>query len=499
MVWEVARHWTMLEAEFPAWEFWTLYEPLEFLRTWYRPDPESVFLVLALAACGLLLGIATRFSAAVFFLAYVYQFLLDPTHWNNHYYLISLLAFWLIFARSEAIWSLDSLLRHSSRRDFVPRWQIGIFQVQLAIVYVYGGLAKLNVDWLAAEPVYPWIKLEEHNLPLFGPLLAEKSTAYFVAYFGLIFDLTIPFLLLWRRTRPFAIVLAVLFHLTNTKLFDIGVFPYLGIASLIVFLEPDTPRKFVRRLSDAARRFFELPERLESEQPTEPKPVEIPRSGRVTVILLGVYLVLQLVLPLRHWLYKGNVEWTEEGKHFSWRMMLSHKNTLVRLYVADPDTGVILEVDQGGRIARTLGIGGDRRSLFIREIQPGVRKAMIVPEKRLSGRHRAGKGVWGNPRLLAQYARYLASEARELGIRKPLVYADAVASLNGRPFQYLVDPDVDLARAERPAWSTPTWVVQLKPNQPIGDYPPNNRELYKRVTEVIRAHHQRQTTSPIAR
>ena len=45
MIWEVARHWAIHDAEFPAWEFWTLYGPLEFLRDWYRPDLMAVIAV----------------------------------------------------------------------------------------------------------------------------------------------------------------------------------------------------------------------------------------------------------------------------------------------------------------------------------------------------------------------------------------------------------------------------------------------------------------------
>ena len=490
MIWEILRHWGMLQSEFPAWEFWTLYEPLEFLRGWYRFSPEVVFPILTISLVAILLGCCTRLSATVFLVFYVYQFLLDPTHWNNHYYLISLLAFWLIFTRSQAIWSLDCRIRPSLKRESIPFWHIGVFQAQLAILYVYGGLAKFRGDWLLAEPVHPWLAVEKDNIPLIGSLLAEKGAAYFVAYFGLVFDLAIPFLLLYRRTRPYAIAVAIVFHATNTQLFEIGIFPFLGIGSLVVFLEPDTPRKYARRIANWGRRWLGLSEKPTPETLPAPSPTAVTNGQRIAAGLLVGYLVIQLLLPFRHFLFQGDVEWTEQGKHFAWRMMLSHKNTLVRLHVADEASGVIVEVDQGGSIAKTYGIPEGKRSLFVRELQPGVRQAMLVPEQRLSSRHRKGKGIWGNPRLLAQYSRYLASEARELGMKEPRVFADAVVSLNGRPFQYLVDPDTDLATAECPPWSTPNWIVQLEPNQPIGNYPADDEEFYKRAIKVIRSHHQ---------
>jgi hypothetical protein len=47
--------------------------------------------------------------------------------------------------------------------------------------------------------------------------------------------------------------------------------------------------------------------------------------------LLVVFFAVQLLVPLRHWAYPGNVDWTEEGSHFSWRMMLADKTAALRI------------------------------------------------------------------------------------------------------------------------------------------------------------------------
>lgn len=496
MVWEVVRMWANHKQEFPAWEFWALYDSIEFVRSWPRLKPDTVFPLLTIAAVGIALGLMTRLAATVFCALYVYQFLFDPTHFNNHYYLISLFSFWLIVVRSHALWSLDGWLRPAAiKRDRIPWWHIGIFQIQLVIVYFYGGLAKLRGDWLRAEPVHPWLAAEAGKIPLIGPWLAEKSTAYFVAYFGLVFDLCIPFLLLYRKTRPYAIIVAILFHLMNSQLFAIGVFPFMGVASLIVFLEPETPARLVAGLKRGCRRFLGLlANASDAKQPVERVPIEMTPSRYAVVGLLSLYLVVQLLLPFRHFLYGGDVEWTEEAKHFSWRMMLSHKETFVGIRVVDSATGLHFEVDQGGALAKSHGLTPGKRAVFVHQLHPSIQQPIMVPEKLLSRRHRRGKGVWGNPRLLAQYACYLAEEARKLGMRQPQVYTDAVASLNGRPFQYLVDPDTDLAQAPSPLFSTPAWIVPLEPNQPIGNYTSSLQEMYDRVMPVIEKHHQRNKT-----
>ena len=40
----------------------------------------------------------------------------------------------------------------------------------------------------------------------------------------------------------------------------------------------------------------------------------------------SVFLLVQLTLPLRHYIYQGNVSWTEQGHRFAWHMKLRSKN-----------------------------------------------------------------------------------------------------------------------------------------------------------------------------
>ncbi len=486
----IVKTWLNVDAHFPDWEFWTLYQSIEFVRDWPRVDTQIVFGTMAVSLTLIALGLFTRPAALVFSVAYSYQYLFDPTHFNNHYYLIAIFGLWLSVIRSDSVWSLRVWLRPRLRQPLVPRWHVLVLQVQLVIVYLFGGIAKFNSDWLQAEPISVWLSVEK-DWPIIGPILATRSAAYFVAYFGLVFDLTVPFFLIWRKTRPYAIVAAIVFHLANSQLFNIGVFPWLGVASLVVFLEPETPRNWLRFLRDRVlSKLVRRSSDSESSDSTQditssvgqlPEPTRFHKATVVT--MLTTIAVVQLALPWRHWLYSGNVEWNEEGKNFAWRMMLSYKDTFVGLRVIDPDRRVAFEVDQNGHYLTQLNLKRGDRALFLMQGQP-----MLVPEKTLSRRQRRGKGIWGNPRLLVQYARYIADEAKQLGIRNPQVYADAVASLNGRPYQYIVDPDVDLAAVNRPLFQTPDWIVPLKPNQPLGNYTFTLDEMFPLVQAVIKEH-----------
>ena len=99
----------------------------------------------------------------------------------------------------------------------------------MGVVYFFAGIAKLNPDWLQGLPLKLWLPAKTDAF-LIGPLLKYEFTAYFMSYTGALIDLGTPFLLLFRKTRSFAFIVATMFHITNALIFNIGIFPYLSIA-----------------------------------------------------------------------------------------------------------------------------------------------------------------------------------------------------------------------------------------------------------------------------
>ena len=119
------------------------------------------------------------------------------------------------------------------------------------MVYVNAGLAKATADWLLhAQPMNLWLSART-DLPVIGPYLDLPAVAYAAAWAGFLFDTTIAFFLLWRRTRPFAYVVVLAFHFATHLLFPrIGMFPVIMVVAALVFFDPSWPR----RLLAAARR-----------------------------------------------------------------------------------------------------------------------------------------------------------------------------------------------------------------------------------------------------
>ena len=74
--------------------------------------------------------------------------------------------------------------------------------------------------------------------PFLGDLMQQEWVHYAFSWSGMLYDLSIPFLLLWRKTRFGAFLLVIIFHVLTRVLFPIGMFPYIMIVSALVFFSP---------------------------------------------------------------------------------------------------------------------------------------------------------------------------------------------------------------------------------------------------------------------
>ena len=213
---------------------------------WVRPLPGqwlyAVLIIIAFCCVFVMLGFFYRASITLFFLLFTYVELLDKAYYLNHYYFISVLSFLLIFLPLNRYFSLDVLRQPAIKRDNVPKWTIWVIRLQVALVYLFAGIAKLKPDWLFhALPLKIWLA-GHTSFPLIGFLFDYEWFAYLMSWSGAIFDLTIPFWLLWHRTRPIAYLTVIVFHLLTGALFPIGMFPWIMIASTTIFFSPNAYR-----------------------------------------------------------------------------------------------------------------------------------------------------------------------------------------------------------------------------------------------------------------
>lgn len=369
------------------------------------PPPWLIYGIYGLmAVCGLCLawGFAYRAAAITFTLAFGYVFLLDTAYYLNHYYVILLVAGFLAVSPASFLHGWEKSADRGNRAQTVPTWSLWGLRALLQIIYVYAAVAKLNPDWLAAEPLRTWLRpLGDESVV--GWLFRHDATFYAISYLGILLDGVVAPLLLFRRTRTFALIVLGAFHLSNELIFRIGVFPLVMLSANLLFLPPSWPRRLPAWLRDQLGFGVNPPEIRE---PREPLPLRI-------VVPLALFFSVQLLLPLRHHLYPGDVAWTEEGHRFAWRMKLRTKIGTVEWQTTDAD---------GNRIT-------------------------LEPQDRLTKRQQFKLAC--HPEMLVQYARHLADAVQEETGRRPPVFARTRCSVNAGPFGPIVDPEVDLARASR--------------------------------------------------
>lgn len=411
---------------------------------WVKPLPglglHIVFLALGLLAICITVGLWYRISTTLFFLGFAYVFLLDKADFLNHLYLAVLISFIMIFVPAHQSFSVDAMQRPSLRSDVAPTWALVLLALQVGIVYFYGGLAKLNWDWLRGEPMRTWLAVET-DLFLVGRWVTDEWFVYVVSYGGLFFDLMIVPLLLWPRTRWVAVFAAIMFHRFNASMFSIGIFPMFATLALVLFLPPELPRRIARtfRTSYATPSKRKKSRRAKADLQLEPEsevnPPFMQRSlvQRATIALVAGYIAIQLLVPFRHFLYPGNPAWTDYGDRFAWRMMLHSKPGDVSFEVFDPASGTSWDVD---------------------------------PTTYLST-HQLGN-MRGQPDMILQFSHFLADEWRDDGYDDVEVRAQTMISLNAREPYPIVDPEVDLAAEELSIWPV-DWITSLEEEERLAE------------------------------
>jgi hypothetical protein len=424
LLWEVYRYFThgWIARYFvePAVNF--TYYGFSWVKPWPGRGMYVHFFVLGLAAACVMVGFLYRFAAPILFLTFTYSFLLDQTRYLNHFYLVCLISFLMCFLPAERAFSVDALLRRKIRSDVVPAWTLWLLRAQIGIPYFYGGLAKLNSDWIhGGEPMRIWLSplTRMHG---FGHLFASNFVVYSFVIGGLLLDLLVVPLLLWRRTRPFAFAAAILFNLINAVIFEIGIFPWMMLGALLIYFPPDLVRRFARAFMSPGEEFLDAKPSQVSETSFTPQ--------KLVVGLLAAYFAFQIVFPLRHYLYPGNVSWTEEGHNFAWHMKLRTKTGEAVFTVTHPESG---------------------------------QTWTIKPEDYLAS-HQVTK-MTTKPDLILQFVHYLAEEKRRDGYENVEVRARVMVSLNGRAPQLLIDPTVDLAKEQLSLLPT-RWILPL--STPLG-------------------------------
>ena len=244
---------------------------------------------------------------------------------------------------------------------------------------------------------------------------------YILNYGGLALDLLAPLLLWYGPIRRWAIVPFIIFHVTNSQIFtDIGIFPYLMLFGLLLFFD------FRKSATNVIGKRKKPTSALSTN-----KSCLTTASGHADFAfkyLLIPYFTFQLLFPLRGHFLPNALDWTTIGNRFSWRMKVDTRQIeQMSFAVFEPSSNQSYPID----------------------IRTRVNDMQIM-------------NLSMDPRSVAQFGRFLKTEALHQGAIDPQIKAIITLKYNGRPVQYFVTPETDMASVTYSPFTKLDWVLPVK-------------------------------------
>lgn len=367
------------------------------------------YAVMAIIGLFIMVGYKYRISMIAFMLLWTASYLMQKSAYNNHYYLLVLISAIMVFMPAHHDISIDAKQNPNIKTSAMPNWCRIVFIVQLFIVYTYASIAKLYPDWLDGT-VMQVLMGSKKSYPIIGEVLQQTWLQNILIWGGIFFDGLIIPLLLFKPTRKLAFIVSIGFHLFNSIVFQIGIFPYLALAFYLFFFELET----IRRIFLKKRELYTAGE------------VKLPEFKNVYVFLFALFFAVQIALPLRHHFFEDSVLWTEEGHRLSWRMMLRAKFGRVNYTAKDKATGERFKIDLNEYLTK-----------------------------------KQQRGASTKPDIIWQFCKRLKTDFKSKG-KDVEVYVDCKVSVNGKRMKRLINPDVDIASLPWHPFRHSEWILPSK-------------------------------------
>ena len=151
-----------------------------------------------------------------------------------------------------------------------------------------------------------------------------------------------------------------------------------------------------------------------------PMPVDLVSDSGQGIMPIR-WVRIQLLLPLRHYLIKGDVLWTEEGHRLSWRMMLREKTGFIRIKITDNEK-------------KETVIYNHHKNLSSKQ----ARQLAIKPDF-----------IW-------QYCQRIKAEFKNKNIS---IFIECKNSVNRGVYLPLIDPNFDMAKAKWNFFEHNEWIL----------------------------------------
>jgi len=374
---------------------------------WLQPLPGYgmyfYFVLMGIFGIAIMLGYRYKIAIIGFTILWAGVYFMQKTAYNNHYYLLLLISLYMVFFPANHSFSLDVKQNRVAEQFVIPKWIGLVFIVQVTFVYVFAAFAKIYPDWLNGTFTKLLLQGAAPN-SFFLDIFSKPAFYLFIAYMGIGYDLLIVPLLLFKKTRTIALLFSIVFHIFNAIFLQIGIFPFFALSFSLFFYPSETiNRIFLKRKNDTY-------------------PNETTFFGtKILYFFFIPFLFIQFLLPLRHYLIKGDVLWTEEGHRLSWRMMLRKREGFITFKIRDNATNLTTIHD------------------FSKNVTPKQMAALST-----------------KPDFIWQYCQHIKSEYQGKDVS---IFIDCQNSINNGAFKTLIDPKQDFAKAEWHFFKHNNWIL----------------------------------------
>lgn len=216
------------------------------------------------------LGLFSRACCGALLLLQGFVYFNDLQNFRNHPYLFLLLLLLLLFSPAANAVSVSAMGRALFQRRSVITALVEqrdsltcqrLMQIQICLVYLVAGLHKCTPFFFSGKVLAYFLNQSvEHWRPyldfFFATATADQLQAKLLSpqvqmwpsIMTVVMELGLPFALWHRRTRRWAMILGIFFHLGIGVLMNITTFSAAMIGSYLLFLDPETLPRLARRV-----------------------------------------------------------------------------------------------------------------------------------------------------------------------------------------------------------------------------------------------------------
>jgi predicted DCC family thiol-disulfide oxidoreductase YuxK len=210
------------------------------------------------AALSFTVGLCTRVSSIVLYILVVSFHERNNLVLNGGDSVLRTMLFFFMFAPAGAAFSVDALRRRIRCPDAGPAlvtpWAQRMMQVQVAVIYLVTAYAKSRgALYHEGTAMYYVFGLVDFNIRGVEQLMNYPIVYSSLTYAVLFTELALPFLLWFRVSRPYAVLLGILAHGWIILFMTIPVFGVLMLATYLPFFSEDELSTALERV----RRRFE--------------------------------------------------------------------------------------------------------------------------------------------------------------------------------------------------------------------------------------------------